>query len=64
MTFRRIMIGVEGSKPSVDGSVQAFDIAKSLNLELVELCVVSPDTRYDYLKDTQTKLLRAMKDVM
>ena len=43
MTFRRIMIGVEGSKPSIDTSAQAFDIAKSLNLELVELYVVSPD---------------------
>lgn len=54
MTFRRIMIGVEGSKPSIVASVQAFDIAKSLYLELVELCVVSPGTRYDYLEDTIT----------
>ena len=54
MTFRRIMIGVEGSKPSIDDSVQAFDIAKSLNLELLELYIVSPDTRYDYLEDTIT----------
>ena len=54
MTFRRILNAVDGSKLSIDASVQFIDIAKSLNAEMVELYVVSPDTRYDYLEDTIT----------
>ena len=54
MTFRRILIAVDGSKLSIDANDQFIDIAKRLNAEMVELYVVSPDTRYDYLEDTIT----------
>ena len=65
MTIRRILVAVDGSKPSVDASVQAIDISKRLNAELTAIYVVSPDTRYNYLEDTITpRLPRALKDVM
>lgn len=65
MTIRSILVAVDGSKPSVDASVQAIDISKRLNAELTAIYVVSPDTRYNYLEDTITpRLPRALKDVM
>lgn len=65
MTIRRMLVAVDGSKPSIDAGVQAIDIAKRLDAELIALYVVSPDTRYDYLEDTITpKLPRALKDVI
>jgi nucleotide-binding universal stress UspA family protein len=56
---------VDGSKPSVDASVQAIDIAKKVGAELIALYVISPDTRYHYLEDTLTpKLPSAFKEVL
>jgi nucleotide-binding universal stress UspA family protein len=56
---------VDGSKPSIDASVQAIDIAKKLGAELIALYVISPDTRYHYLEDTLTpKLPSAFKEVL
>jgi nucleotide-binding universal stress UspA family protein len=65
MAIRKILVAVDGSKPSVDASVQAIDISNRLNAELTAIYVVSPDTRYNYLEDTITpRLPRALKDVM
>lgn len=65
MTVRRILVAVDGSKPSIDASIQAIDVAKKLGAELVALYVVSPDTRYHYLEDTLTpKLPSAFKEVL
>lgn len=59
------MVPVDGSKPSLDASVQAIDIAKRLDAELIALYVVSPDIRYDYMEDIITpRLPRALKDVI
>jgi nucleotide-binding universal stress UspA family protein len=59
------LVPVDGSKPSLDASVQAIDIAKRLDAELIALYVVSPDIRYDYMEDIITpRLPRALKDVM
>jgi nucleotide-binding universal stress UspA family protein len=58
-------VAVDGSKPSVDASVQAIDIAKKVGAELIALYVISPDTRYHYLEDTLTpKLPSAFKEVL
>lgn len=63
--MRRILVAVDGSKPSIDASVQAIDIAKKLGAELIALYVISPDTRYHYLEDTLTpKLPSAFKEVL
>lgn len=65
MAIRTILVAVDGSKPSIDASVQAIDIAKRLDAELIALYVVSPDIRYNYLEDVITpRLPRALKDVM
>jgi nucleotide-binding universal stress UspA family protein len=49
----------------MDASIQAIDIAKRYDAELIALYVVSPDMRYDYLEDVITpRLPRALKDVM
>jgi nucleotide-binding universal stress UspA family protein len=65
MAFRRILVAVDGSKPSIDASVQAIDMAKCLEAELIALYVISPDIRYDYMEDVITpRLPRALKDVM
>ena len=65
MAIRRVLVAVDGSKPSIDASVQAIDIAKRYDAELIVLYVISPDTRYNYLEDVITpRLPRAMKDVM
>jgi nucleotide-binding universal stress UspA family protein len=59
------LVPVDGSKPSIDASVQAIDIAKYLDAELIALYIVSPDIRYDYMEDIITpRLPRALKDVM
>jgi nucleotide-binding universal stress UspA family protein len=65
LAIRRILVAVDGSKPSMDASIQAIDIAKRYDAELIALYVVSQDIRYNYLEDVITpKLPRALKDVM
>jgi len=65
LAIRRILVAVDGSKPSMDASIQAIDIAKRYDAKLIALYVVSQDIRYNYLEDVITpKLPRALKDVM
>jgi nucleotide-binding universal stress UspA family protein len=65
LAIRRILVPVDGSKPSIDASVRAIDMAKHLDAELIALYVISPDIRYDYMEDVITpRLPRALKDVM
>jgi nucleotide-binding universal stress UspA family protein len=65
LAIRRVLVAVDGSKPSIDASFQAIDIAKRYDAELIVLYVISPDTRYNYLEDVITpRLPRAMKDVL
>lgn len=65
MTIQRILVAVDGSKPSIDAGTQAIDIAKRFDAELIALYVVSPDVRYNYLEDVITpRLPKALKDVV
>jgi len=65
LTIQRILVAVDGSKPSIDAGTQAIDIAKRFDVELIALYVVSPDVRYNYLEDVITpRLPKALKDVM
>jgi nucleotide-binding universal stress UspA family protein len=65
LAIRRVLVAVDGSKPSVDASDQAIDLAKRYGAELIVLYVISPDTRYNYLEDVITpRLPRALKDVV
>ena len=51
MTIRRILLAVDGSKPSFDASSEAIDLAKKLNGELIVIHIISSDIRYNYLED-------------
>jgi len=65
MTIRRILVAVDGSKPSLDASSETIDLAKKLHGELIVIHVISSDIRYNYLENTITpRLPRALKDVM
>jgi len=65
LTIQRILVAVDGSKPSLNASSQAIDMAKKLHAELIAIYVISPDIRYNYLEDTITpRLPRALKNVM
>jgi nucleotide-binding universal stress UspA family protein len=65
LTIQRILVAVDGSKPSIDAGTQAIDIAKRFDAELIALYVVSPDIRYNYVEDVITPSLpKALKDVM
>ncbi len=65
MKIRRILLAVDGSKPSFHASSEAIDLAKKLNGELIVVHIISSDIRYNYLEDTITpRLPRALKDVM
>lgn len=65
MTILSILVAVDGSKPSLNASSQAIDLAKRLDAELIAIYVISPDIRYNYLEDTITpRLPRALKNVM
>jgi len=65
LTIQRILVAVDGSKPSFNASSQAIDIAKKFDAELIAIFVISPDIRYNYLEDTITpRLPRALKNVM
>jgi len=65
LPIRRILVAVDGSKPSIDASAHAIDMAKRLDAELTAIYVVSPDIRYNYLEDTITpRLPGALKDIM
>jgi nucleotide-binding universal stress UspA family protein len=65
LTIQRILVAVDGSKPSIDAGTQAIDIAKRFDAELIALYVVSPDVRYNYLEDVITpRLPKALKNVV
>jgi nucleotide-binding universal stress UspA family protein len=52
--FKKILVAVDGSNPSLDAANQAIKLAKKHEAELTALYVVSPDVRYDYLQDGLT----------
>jgi nucleotide-binding universal stress UspA family protein len=65
LTIQRILVAVDGSKPSIDAGTQAIDIAKRFDAELIALYVVSPDVRYNYVEDVITpRLPKALKAVV
>ena len=45
MAIQRILVAVDGSKPSIDAGVQAIDIAKRYDAELIVLHVIDPRYR-------------------
>jgi nucleotide-binding universal stress UspA family protein len=65
ITIRKILVAIDGSKPSLDASEQAISLAAKYEAELIAVHVVSPDVRYGYLEDVITPGLPAsLKEVV
>lgn len=48
MLIRKILVAVDGSKPSLEASIQAIDLAKRFEVELIAIHVIDP--RYSHLE--------------
>lgn len=48
MLIRKILVAIDGSKPSMDASIQAIDLAKKFEAELIAIHVIDP--RYSQLE--------------
>jgi nucleotide-binding universal stress UspA family protein len=65
ITIRKILVAVDGSKPSLDASEQAISLAARYEADLIAVHVVSPGVRYGYLEDVITPGLPAsLKEVI
>ncbi len=53
-TIKKILVAVDGSKPSLDAAEHAINFAEKHESELTALYVVSSNVRYGYLEDDQT----------
>lgn len=42
MLIRKILVAVDGSKPSMDAGIQAIDLAKKFEAELIAIHVIDP----------------------
>ena len=56
VTIKKILVAVDGSKPSLDAAEYAIQLAEKHEAELTSLYVVSPDIRYGYLEDDEKPL--------
>ena len=57
VTIKKILVAVDGSKPSLDAAEFAIHLAEKHEAELTSLHVVSPDIRYGYIEDALTPAL-------
>jgi nucleotide-binding universal stress UspA family protein len=57
ITIKRILVAVDGSKPSLNAGKQAIKLAEKHQAELTALYVISSDIRYGYLEDPVTPSL-------
>ena len=65
ITIKRILVAIDGSKPSLDASEQAISLAAKYEAELIAVHVVSPDVRHGFLEDVITPGLPAsLKEVV
>ena len=65
ITIKKILVAIDGSKPSLDASEQAISLAAKYEAELIAVHAVSPNVRYGYLEDVITPGLPAsLKEVV
>ena len=52
--IKKILVAVDGSKPSFNAGNEAIDVAKKHQAELIALYVIPSDIRYDQIDDVET----------
>jgi nucleotide-binding universal stress UspA family protein len=57
ITIKKILVAVDGSKPSLNAGNQAIKLAEKHQAELTALYVIPSDIRYGHLEDTATPSL-------
>ena len=57
VAIKKILVAVDGSKPSLDAAEYAIHLAEKHEAELTSLYVVSPDIRYGHVEDALTPAL-------
>ncbi|HEY6950350.1 MAG TPA: universal stress protein [Nitrososphaeraceae archaeon] len=54
INIKKILVAVDGSKPSLNAGNEAIDVAKRHQAELIALYVIPSDIRYDQIDDVET----------
>ena len=63
--FSKILVAIDGSRPSMDAVDYAIAIAQRDDVELTALYVVSSPTTFDYTSDTpEDQLPEIVKDIV
>jgi len=57
VTIKKILVAVDGSKPSLDAAEYAIHLSEKHEAELTSLYVVCPDIRYGSMEDALTPAL-------
>jgi nucleotide-binding universal stress UspA family protein len=57
ITIKKILVAVDGSKPSLNAGIQAIKLAEIHQADLTALYVISSDIRYGHLEDPVTPSL-------
>jgi nucleotide-binding universal stress UspA family protein len=65
INIKRILVAVDGSKPSLNAGNEAIDVAKKHKAELIALYVIPSDIRYGHTEDVETSgIPRPLKGIV
>jgi len=65
INIKRILVAVDGSKPSLNAGNEAIDVAKKHQAELIALYVIPSDIRYGHTEDVETSgIPRPLKGIV
>ena len=63
--IKKILVAVDGSKPSLNAGNEAIDVAKKHQAELIALYVIPSDIRYGHTEDVETSgIPRPLKGIV
>lgn len=62
--IKKILVAVDGSKPSTDAAVEAIDLAEKYSADVIALYVIPSDLRYGYAGDVIAPELGTLKEVV
>lgn len=65
INIKKILVAVDGSKPSLNAGNEAIDVAKKHQAELIALYVIPSDIRYGHTEDVETSgIPRPLKGIV